>query len=368
MSTVIKLFHPYIPEEFCDDLKDVLQSGWIGQGGVTERFEKEFAEYVGAKYAVMTNSATSALNLAVEVSGLREGDEVLTTPITFVSTNHAILNSGATPVFVDVDYYSLNIDLDKAEAAITSKTKAIMAVHYAGNPVDIYKLYALAEKYNLKVIEDAAHACGASYDNHNIGHFGLTCFSFQAVKNLPIGDGGMIVTNDEEQYKHIRSLTWMGIDRTTFDRSRTPYKWEYDVTKVGYKYHSNDIMACLGIQGLKHLATWNGIRADLVKAYKENLEHVEWLTPTPNSISANHLFVIKVDNRDYVHDKLLEAGIESGVHYKPNHHYSMYNLPAEKESLLNADLAYSRILSLPLHTRLTNEDVERVCKKLLEVV
>lgn len=365
---MIKLFHPYIPEEFCDQLKEVLSSGWIGQGGVTERFEKEFAAYVGAKYAVMTNSATSALNLAVEVSGLKEGDEVLTTPITFVSTNHAILNSGATPVFVDVDYYSLNIDLDKAEAAITPKTKAIMVVHYSGNPVDIYKLYAMAERHNLKVIEDAAHACGASYDNHNIGHFGLTCFSFQAVKNLPVGDGGMIVTNDEEQYKDIRSLTWMGIDRTTFDRSRTPYKWEYDVTKVGYKYHSNDITACLGIQGLKELAVWNGHRADLVEVYKENLEHVKWLEPTPNSVSSHHLFVIKVDNRDRVHEMLLSRGIETGVHYKPNHHYSMYSLPQEAPPLISADLAYSRILSLPLHTRLTKDNVLFVCKMLKEIL
>lgn len=365
---MIKLFHPYIPEEFCDELKTVLQSGWIGQGSVTERFEKEFAEYVGAKYAVMTNSSTSALNLAVEVSDLKEGDEVLTTPITFVSTNHAILNSGATPVFVDVDYDSLNIDLDKAEAAITPKTRAIMAVHYSGNPVDIYKLYALAKKYNLKVIEDAAHACGTTYDGKNIGSFGLTCFSFQAVKNLPVGDGGMIVTNDEEQYNYIRSLMWMGIDRTTYDRSKAPYKWEYDVPKVGYKYHSNDIMACLGIQGLKYLDEWNNHRAELVNVYKENLEHVERLRPTPNSVSSNHLFVIKVDNRDRVHDSLLEKGIETGVHYKPNHHYSMYRLPREVPFLISADLAYSRILSLPLHTRLTKDDVVYVCETLKEVL
>lgn len=365
---MIKLFHPYIPEEFCDELKTVLQSGWIGQGSVTERFEKEFAEYVGVKYAVLTNSATSALNLAVEVSDLKEGDEVLTTPITFVSTNHAILNSGATPVFVDVDYNSLNINLDLVEAAITPKTKAIMVVHYAGNPVDIYKLYALAEEHNLKVIEDASHACGAYYDGKRIGSFGLTCFSFQAVKNLPTGDGGMLVTNDEEQYRRISALTWMGIDRTTYDRSKAPYKWEYDVPTVGYKYHSNDITACLGIQGLKHLDEWNSHRANMVETYKTNLKNIKWLTPTPNSVSSNHLFVINVSNRDRVHDALLEKGIETGVHYKPNYHYPMYRMPRYRPSLPLAEMAYNRILSLPLHTRLTKDDVVYVCKTLKAVL
>ncbi len=365
---MIKLFHPYIPEEFCDELKKVLSSGWIGNAGVTERFEKEFAKYVGAKYAVMTNSATSALNLAVEVTGIKEGDEVLTTPLTFVSTNHAILNANATPVFVDVNTYSLNMDLDKAEQAITSKTKAIMAVHYAGNPMDIYALYAFAKKYNLKVIEDAAHACGANYDNHNIGHFGLTCFSFSSVKNLPVGDAGMITTNHGGQYHHIRSLLWMGIDKSTFDRSKAPYKWEYDVNCVGYKYASNDIAACLASQGLKHLADWNGHRLDIANMYRERLPHVTHLQMTPNSVSSNHLFVIKIDNRDRVYEKLLEAGIETGVHYKPNHHYRMYRLPEDAERLWATDLAYSRILSLPMHLRLTEQHVDYICKTLKEFV
>jgi perosamine synthetase len=358
----IKLFHPYIPEEFCEELKDVLSSGWIGQGAVTERFEKEFAEYVGAKYAVMTNSASSALNLAVEVSGLGPGDEVLTTPITFVSTNHAILEAGATPVFVDVDPRNLMIDLDKAEAAITPRTKAIIAVHYAGNPIDIYKLYYLAKKHNLKVIEDAAHACGATYDKRRIGSFGLTCFSFQAVKNLPVGDGGMVTTNDLEEYKKIRSLTWMGIDRTTYDRSKTPYKWEYDVTALGHKYHSNDIAACIGSQGLRELEMWNGHRYGLARVYHKQLREtgVQFLMPTINTYSSNHLFVIKVDNRDALHDQLLEKGIETGVHYKPNNHYSMY----PDADLPETEKVYKRILSLPMHYRLSIDDAVRVCETL----
>ncbi len=361
---MIKLFHPYIPEEFNLTLAKVLASGWIGNAGVVEQFEKDFAKYVGAQYAVMTNSATSALNVAVEVSGLKEGDEVLTTPITFISTNHAILNANATPVFVDVNPYTLNIDLVAAEAAITSKTKAIMAVHYGGNPIDILELYGLARKYNLKVIEDAAHACGSSYGGKNIGSFGLTCFSLSAVKNLPVGDGGMITTNSSSEHERIRSLMWLGIDKTTYARSKTAYKWEYDVTTVGYKYASNDIAASLGIQGLPYLAEWNEYRAKLVNMYKKHIHHAKWLQPTPNSVSANHLFVIKVDRRDHVHKKLLEAGIETGVHYKPNHHYPMYSLPEGVENLWAADLAYSRILSLPLHLRLTKDDVVYICETL----
>jgi perosamine synthetase len=271
---------------------------------------------------------------------------------------------GAEPIFVDVDPNTLLIDLDKAEESISRYTKAIMVVHYAGNPINIDKLYYLAKKYDLAVIEDAAHACGASYDNHNIGHFGLTCFSFQAVKNLPVGDGGMIVTNDEEQYKQIRSLTWMGIDRTTYDRSKTPYKWEYAVTSLGHKYHSNDIIACLGSQGLKELAVWNDRRAQIVQLYKGGIPWAEFLDTTPNSTSANHLCVIKVDDRNKVHDKLLVAGIETGVHYTPNYYYPMYrSIP-----LPETEKVYERILSLPLHTRLTDEDVERVCSELNRIV
>jgi perosamine synthetase len=243
---MIQLFKPYVTEEAINSVANVLRSGWIGLGPKTEQFEKAFAEYVGAKYAVAVNSATSALHLATIVSGIGANDEVLTTPLTFISTNHVILYQQANPVFVDVEERTLNLDLAKAESLVSPRTKAIMVVHYGGNPLDIDRLYDFAARHKLKVIEDAAHACGASFRGGRIGSFGLTCFSFHAVKNLPLGDGGMVTTNDKALYDRLMRLRWLGIDRSTFARSEGKYQWEYDVAEVGYKYHMNDISAAIG--------------------------------------------------------------------------------------------------------------------------
>ncbi len=356
---MIKLFHPHIPDEFFPKVEEILKSGWIGHGPVVNEFEKAFSEYTGAKYSVMTNSATSALNLAVEVSDVGQGDEVLTTSMTFISTNHAILEAGATPVFVDIDPKTLNMDLDSVRAKVTSRTKAIIVVHYGGNPVDVQRLYPLADDFGLKVIEDAAHACGAYYGATPIGNFGLTCFSFHAVKNLPMGDGGMVTTNDEEVYRKLRALTWLGIDKTTFARSTDNYKWEYDVPKVGHKYHSNDIAASLGVQGLKKLDEWNEYRGSLKEAYRAALPGVEFVDPLPHTTSSNHLCVIQVDNRDELHDRLAKNGIETGVHYKPNHLYPMYQ-QYDAGDLVETESAYRRILSLPMHLKLNEDDVSYI--------
>ncbi len=356
---MIKLFHPHIPEEFFPKVEEILKSGWIGHGPVVNEFEKAFAEYTQSEYAVMTNSATSALNLAVKVSGVGPGDEVLTTSMTFVSTNHAILEAGATPVFVDIDPDTLNMDMSLVRAKVTSRTKAIMAVHYGGNPVDVAALYRLADEFGLQVIEDAAHACGAYVGVKPIGHFGLTCFSFHAVKNLPVGDGGMITTNDEEIYKKLRALTWLGIDKTTFARSTGDYKWEYDVPQVGWKYHSNDIAAALGIQGLEKLNDWNTERSTLKREYKAALPDVEFVNPLPGTTSSHHLCVIKVDNRDTLHDRLEENGIGTGVHYKPNHFYPMYR-QYDVGDLVHTERAYKRILSLPMHLKLNSDDISYI--------
>ncbi len=356
---MIKLFHPYIPEEFFPKVEEILKSGWIGQGPVVDAFEKAFAKYTHAKYAVMTNSATSALNLAVKVSGVGPGDEVLTTSMTFVSTNHAILNAGATPVFVDIDPKTLLMDLSLVRAKVTSRTKAIMAVHYAGNTFDMPKLYELANEFGLKVIEDAAHACGSRYDDRPIGGFGLTCFSFHAVKNLPVGDGGMVTTNDEEEYSTGRSMTWLGMYKTTFARSTGKYKWEYDVPIVGYKYHSNDIAASLGVQGLEKLDEWNYERFLLAQKYKLSLPDINFIWRTPKVNSSNHLCVIRVADRDALHDRLAENNIETGVHYKPNHLYPMYQ-QYDVGDLVETEKAYKEILSLPMHLKLFDNDISYI--------
>ena len=356
---MIQLFSAYICQEAKDAVANVLDTGWIGQGPKTKQFEEEFAAWCGAKYAVATSSATAALDLAVKVSDLNQGDEVLTTSMTFVSTNHVLLYNRLVPVFVDVDPKTLNMDLGKVERAITHKTKAIMVVHYGGNPVNIDKLYQIADAHGLKVIEDAAHACGAKFGGKYIGSYGLTCFSFHAVKNLPIGDGGMITTNDEEVYQRLLRLRWLGIDKSTFDRSSEQgYKWEYDVPEVGYKYAMNDISAAIGIEQLKYVDRWNFRRLQMASKYMCGLPFC-FLDETPGAVSAHHLCVIRVHEKERFYAACKEDGIELGVHYKPNHLYPMYR-QFVRESLPETEEAYKAILSLPLHLRLKESDLWKV--------
>ena len=363
---MIQLFKPYVSDEAIAAVEGVLRSGWIGLGPKTAEFESRFAEFVGARYAVGVNSATSALHLAAIVSGISEGDEVLTTALTFVSTNHVILYQKAEPVFVDVDDRTLNIDLSKAEKMISPRTRAIMAVHFAGNPVNLDELYDFAARHNLAVIEDAAHACGAKFKGRRIGATGLTCFSFHAVKNLPMGDGGMLTTNDEAIYEKLMSLRWMGIDQSTYDRSAGKYRWEYSVESVGYKYHMNDIAAAIGLEHLKQLDECNARRQQIVATYRSELadlapQKLRFAEPTPDTQSANHLCVIRVADRDRMVDRLKESGISVGVHYKPNHHYPMY-AHARRTDLSVTERAYSELISLPLHLGLTDDDVRTVCR------
>lgn len=368
----IQLFRPYVCEEAIAAVADVLRSGWIGLGPKTAQFEAEFAQYVGARYAVALNSATSALHLAMEVSGIKPGDEVLTTSLTFVSTNHAILYMGGRPVFVDVDEKTMNIDLDEAEKLVTPSVRAVVAVHYGGNPSDLDRLYAFAAKHKLAVIEDAAHACGAAFRGRRIGSFGLTCFSFHAVKNLPLGDGGMMTTNDQSVYDRLIQLRWMGISRSTFQRNAGGYQWEYDVSEIGYKYHMNDINAAIGVEHLKRLDEWNGRRREIVELYRVALadlapKQLRFVEQTANASSANHIFAIRVAQRDTVVEEMKKRGIGVGVHYKPNHQYPLY-AGARRGSLAVTEKAYEELMSLPLHLMLGDEDVRRVCDALHEIL
>ena len=359
---MIRLFHPRVVLEAEEEVRKVFQSGWIGLGEKTKEFEEKFAQYVGAKHAVALNSATSALHLAMIVSGIEEGDEVLTTPMTFISTNHAILYNKAIPVFVDIEPNTLNLDLDKAETLITDKTKAIVVVHYGGQPLNMTKLEDFASSFNLKVIEDAAHACGASFNGRKVGSFNLTCFSFHAVKNLAIGDGGAITTNDSEIYSRLMSLRWLGINKSTYERSLPgEYKWDYNVDEVGFKYHMNDIQAAIGLAQLNYLDNFNSYRGSMVLDYKSRLSNVKFLENNSISRSAHHLCVIKSDKRYKIIDALSSNSIEYGLHYKPNHLYPMYkNLV--RSPLVETERAYGKILSLPLHLHLSNRDISLICE------
>lgn len=348
-------------------VEQVLKSGWIGLGPKTKEFEDQFAQYVGAEYAIGTNSCTAALHLALQVMGV-EGGEVITTPMTFISTNHAILYTYATPVFADIEEDTLNIRVDEIEKLVTSRTKAIVVVHYGGHSCDMDKVIAIARDKGLKVIEDAAHACGAEYKGRRIGSISdATCFSFHAVKNLATGDGGMITVHDERSAERLRKLCWLGISRGTWDRARgTAYKWEYNVEEVGFKCHMNDIAASLGIVQLAKLEKANARRREIVSRYNEAFADVDWietLVEKKYAKSSHHNYVIKVLNgkRDELITYLANNGVSASVHYIPNHLYRLYKPYYRK--LPVTESIWKKIVTLPLFPDLKDTDVDYIIER-----
>ncbi|MDH7556573.1 MAG: DegT/DnrJ/EryC1/StrS family aminotransferase [Candidatus Methanosuratincola sp.] len=358
---MIPVFRPTVGDEEIAAVSEVLRSGWWGLGPKTKEFETEFAKYVGANYAVGLNSATAALHLALKVIGV-EGGEVITTPMTFISTNHAILYNNAIPVFADIEEDTLNIDVRDIERKITPRTKAIMVVHYGGHPCDLDEILALARSKGIKVVEDAAHACGAEYKGKRIGSFSdATCFSFHAVKNLAMGEGGAITVQDENLDRWLRRLRWMGITKSTWDRSEdvSKYSWYYNVEEVGYKYHLSDVAAAIGLAQLRKLERTNARRREIAARYDKGFADLEWLErPVERAYvkSSRHNYVVKVPKRDRFMAYLQEKGIATSVHYIPNHLYAMYK--PYYTPLPIAESVWQRLVTLPLFPDLTDEQID----------
>ncbi|MCL4498885.1 MAG: DegT/DnrJ/EryC1/StrS family aminotransferase [Chloroflexi bacterium] len=360
---MIPVFRPSITEAEIEAVAEVLRSGWWGLGPKTHQFEQEFASFIGARYAVGLNSATAALHLGLHVLDV-EGGEVITTPMTFISTNHAILYNRAIPVFADIRPDTLNIDVADIERKITPRTKAIMTMHYGGHPCEIDEILALARPRGIKVIEDAAHACGAEYKGRRIGsHTDAACFSFHAVKNLATGEGGALSVQDPELEGRLRRLRWMGITKDTWERSEdlTKYSWYYNVEEVGFKCHMNDIPAAIGLVQLRRLPETNARRRSIAERYNAGFAGLEWLerpVERPYVKSSFHNYVVKVPDRDRFTAYLQQNGIATSVHYIPNHLYSMYK--PYYTPLPVAEDIWHRIVTLPLFPDLTDEQVDHV--------
>lgn len=368
---MIPVFKPWMGDEEAAAVTEVLRSGWIGLGPKTKEFEEKFAAYMGCRYAVGVNSATAALHLGMMIMNV-EGGEVITTPMTFVSTNHAILYNNAEPVFCDIEPDSLNLDAGKIEPLITKKTKAIVVVHYGGYAADMDRIIALARKHNLKVIEDSAHACGGEHKGKKLGTVGdVGCFSFHAVKNLATGDGGMITTNDPAAYAKLMKLRWVGISKDTWsreDKDTKQYSWYYNVEGLGYKYHMNDIIAALGLVQLAKLEAGNQRRREITAAYSKAFA-VQPQIEIPRAKEymnkpACHNYVIKVQERDRLNAHLKERGITTGVHYIPNNHYDMYKKYRGATPVSSG--VWSRLLTLPLFPGLKPEEVKHVTDSVLD--
>ncbi len=372
----IPVFRPLLGEEELTALKELFATAWLGPGPQTVAFEEAFAEFVDAPYAVAVNSCTAALHLACEAQGLQPGDEVLVPSLTFVSSAHAAAYCGARVVFVDVDPETGNLDPDDLRSRITPRCKGIIPIHYGGHPCDMQALWEIAEEHGLWIIEDAAHACGALYRGRRVGGLDpslATCFSFNAVKNLNTGDGGMITTHSAEMADRLRKMRWLGIEKSTYERSagssrRNPaaragrYQWYYEVEELGFKYHMNDINATLGLVQLAKLEARQQRRQQMAERYRRALAPLDWLE-LPQEMeyaqSAWHLYAIRTAHREELKAALGEEGIASSVHYLPLHLQPFYQEAGQPRLPVVEDL-WQRLLSIPFHPDLTDEEVGRV--------
>ena len=360
-NQLIPLFYPSVPPDAVAEVTDTLNSRWIGQGPKVEIFESMFSEkFTTNKTCISVGSGTDALHLAYLLAGVEKDSEVLVPVFTCTATNIPFLYIGAKVKFVDVAKTSLNMDLDDLERTITTTTAAIVIVNYGGLPVDLDRLNQIALRYKIPVIQDSAHALGATYKGKKIADLtDFSIYSFQAIKHITTGDGGMLVINNPDLAEKAKRLRWFGIDRT----SKLLGVWENDIQDVGFKYQMNDVSAAMGIAGLKAIDGYLKQRRDLLNAYIQNLrlnESVKIIDAEAPSIEhAAWMFTIRVKNRTKLQSTLLAQGIESSqVHYR-NDRYSIFD--GRKSDLPNMDSIEDEYLVLPLHTKMTESDVERIC-------
>ncbi|MDQ3003077.1 MAG: DegT/DnrJ/EryC1/StrS family aminotransferase [Fibrobacterota bacterium] len=379
-----QLFKAVLPtEEILAELRGILESGWIGLGPKTAEFERGLSAFIGPRtHFLALNSCTSALHLAFKVLDLPKGSRVLTTPLTFVSTNHAILYEGLTPVFCDVDPLTGNLDPESVETALANHPiAAILVVHLGGYPCDMDRINAMAGPIGIPVIEDCAHAFGGRYpDGRRIGDTDNLCaWSFQAVKNLPVGDGGAISTTNTMVRDRLKKLRWLGIDQDTISRFQAAgtekvyqYKWDYNVGEVGYKYHLNDIASAIGVVQLRHVEEANRRRAAIASIYRGRLGDAPGVSlPAYASVdySSYHFFPLFFERKAEVYRALVEKEIFPGMHYKRNDRYPMYaeclKVGRKDDTLHGVEWFEARELTLPIHLGLTDDDIHAICDVVL---
>lgn len=378
-NTYLPFALPSIGDEEIEEVIDTLKSGWITTGQKTKNFEDKFKTYIGCDHAVAVSSCTAALHLALVAAGVGKGDEVITTPFTFAATGEVIIYVGATPVFVDIKKDTYNIDPNKIEDAITSKTKAIIPVHFAGQPCDMDKILKIAHDHNLIVIEDAAHALGAKYKERLIGTIGdLTAFSFYATKNLTTAEGGMVTTNNPEYAEKIRLLSLHGMSKDAWKRYGAEGSWYYEIMDAGYKYNMTDLQASLGIHQLAKFDQFQKTRCAYAKQYTDELKGIGGITIPYISSEIDHawhLFTILIDpdvmglDRAQFIEALTSENIGTSVHFIPLHLHPYYrNICGYKRGdFPNAEYIYDRILSLPLYPSMTPDDLNDVINAIKKI-
>ncbi|MFZ1981675.1 MAG: aminotransferase class I/II-fold pyridoxal phosphate-dependent enzyme [Smithella sp.] len=368
---------PSIGKDEINRVTACLKSGWITTGALCKEFEDNFCQLTGAGQAISVNSATAGMHIALSAQNFGPGDEIITPSMTFASTVNMIALRNAKPVFVDIDYGTLNINPDLIEEKITKKTRAIIPVHFAGAPADMDKINNLARKYNLTVIEDAAHAVGTYYKGIHAGGFGhIAIFSFHPIKNITTAEGGMITLNNAILEKKLRLLRFHGIERDAWKRYGKGGNPAYDIAEPGYKYNMPDILAALGLAQLERWQEMNLSRARLAELYLAGLKDISGIDlpeiPEYDHTHAWHLFVIKVlaINREEFMSRLSDYNIGYGLHFPPAHtlSYVKEKYPESVGMLRETDRAAEKILSLPLFPDMQEKDVQYVCTAIKEIV
>jgi len=374
-------FHvPHIENEEIESVVDTLRSGWLSAGPKTHVFESEFANYLGADHAIAVNSCTAALHLALDAVGISRGDEVLVPTMTFAATAAVVTYCGAKPVLVDCEPDTLNIDAEQIPQAVTSKTRAVIPVHFAGQPCDMTSITEIAAQRNWAVIEDAAHALPAYYRKAMAGTVGdIGCFSFYATKTITTGEGGMIVTDHAGYAERMRLMRSHGMAKDAWNRYSEHGSWYYDIVLPGYKYNMNDIAAALGIAQLRKCKRLCQIRTRYAEKYDEGFADLkEIVTPVthPGTQHAWHLYVIqlqldrlRVDRNEFI-ERLKQRNIGTGVHFIPLHLHPYYRdaFGYRAEQFPSATDAYRRIISLPIYPKMSEDDVQFVIDGVRAVV
>lgn len=363
---MLPVSRPSIGHEELEAIKEVFATGWLGLGSKVLEFENALKEYLGARNVIAVNTGTSALHIALDAFGISCGDEVIVPSLTFCASIQAITALHAVPVFCEVLPDSLNIDVEDVKRKITSKTKAIMPVHYCGNACDMDQLIAIGKEHGLLIIEDAAHAFGSSYCGKRIGSFGdVTCFSFDPIKNITCGEGGAVVLDNDAVAEDVRRKRILGIDKDTWHRYKNERSWFYEVTMQGYRYHMSNINAAIGLIQIEKLPAFIMKKRKIVKIYNEEFGKLEGISLLNWDINemAPFSYIVRVlgGRRDQMIEFLKEKGIGTGINYIPNHLQPFFH-PYVTESLPVTEKLWTEILTLPLYVDMTDVDFKMVVK------
>ncbi len=371
---------PKISDDEINEVVDSLKSGWLSTGPKVAQFENAFKKYIGCKHALALNSCTAGLHLSMIVAGIGNGDEVITSPMTFAASGNTIIHTGATPVFVDVDKNTMNIDPQQIEQKISSNTKAILPVHLVGRPCDMDAILAIAERHNLIVIEDAAHAIEAVYKGKKVGNIGdLTCFSFYVTKNIITGEGGIVTTNNPEWAEKIQIYGLHGMSKGAWKRYSDEGFKHYQIVYPGFKYNMMDLQAAIGVHQLKHVEKYLERREQICEKYHKAFVDLPVFLPAApekDTVHARHLYTLLLDvdnlktDRDTIQNALYKENIGTGIHFISLHLHKYYcdTFGYKMGDFPNAEFISERTLSLPLSARLTDQDVEDVINAVIKVV